>query len=371
MAESSCVHGLRHQARCLTSVKASTEESQFLVGTVGTKDNGVCLLKYDDEQAEVKSIMYAHADEVWDIASCPADENLFFTVHSRVSENPRQKKVTLWRKPVWSQENDTSLVKVTRLEQEGIKRVLWDPVKENQRVVSFDPTHIRLHDLDPVSTTVSLDVSQTFASDPNSPSLREIQNAVWSPHEAAVVAVGDQCLAGWDLRSGESQFVRQKAHKSTIRTVDYNANKPHHVATGGDDAEVRIWDIRHLGEPIMTVSGHTHWVWSVAFNTFHDQLLLTSSSDTLVNLHNVVSVSSASYLRNEQVSDSTDADADAYWNSYTPTDGLICTYDQHEDSVYSAVWSPADTWTFASLSYAGRIVISQVPPDERFKIMGV
>ncbi|KAI9019523.1 WD40-repeat-containing domain protein [Phycomyces nitens] len=369
MAESSCVHGLRHQARCLTSVKASTEESQFLVGTVGAKDNGVCLLKYDDEQAQVKSTMYAHADEVWDIASCPANEDLFFTTHSQVSSNPRQRKATLWRKPEWSREGDTSLVKVISLEQEGIKRVLWDPIKENNKVVSLDPTHIRLHDLDHVSTIVDVDVGQTFESNPHSPSLDGIQNAVWNPHGPDVVAVGAQCLAGWDLRSKKSQFVRKDAHKSTIRAVDYNANKPFHVATGGDDAEVRIWDIRHLDEPIMVVSGHTHWVWSVAFNTFHDQLLLTSSSDTLVNLHNVVSVSSASYLRNEQASDS--IDTDAYWNSYTPTDGLICTFDQHEDSVYSAVWSPADTWTFASLSYAGRIVISQAPPNERFKIMGV
>jgi WD40 repeat protein len=59
------------------------------------------------------------------------------------------------------------------------------------------------------------------------------------------------------------------------------------------------------------------------------------------------------------------------FSSYKPTDGLICTYDQHEDSVYAVEWSPADTWTFASLSYAGRIIINQVPTGEKFKILGV
>jgi WD40 repeat protein len=58
-------------------------------------------------------------------------------------------------------------------------------------------------------------------------------------------------------------------------------------------------------------------------------------------------------------------------NSSKPTDGLICTFDQHEDSVYKVAWSPADTWTFASISYAGRVVISQVPTEEKFKILGV
>jgi WD40 repeat protein len=57
--------------------------------------------------------------------------------------------------------------------------------------------------------------------------------------------------------------------------------------------------------------------------------------------------------------------------SNKPTDGLIYTYDQHEDSVYKVAWSPADTWTFASISYAGRVVISQVPTNEKFKILGV
>lgn len=64
-------------------------------------------------------------------------------------------------------------------------------------------------------------------------------------------------------------------------------------------------------------------------------------------------------------------DADVSFYRHHPTDGLICTFDQHEDSVYSVAWSPADTWTFASLSYAGRVVISQVPVEEKFKILGV
>lgn len=58
-----------------------------------------------------------------------------------------------------------------------------------------------------------------------------------------------------------------------------------------------VWDVRQLKKPILDIgSSHSHWIWSVAFNKLQDQLLLTSSSDTLVNLHNAVSISSASYL---------------------------------------------------------------------------
>lgn len=52
-----------------------------------------------------------------------------------------------------------------------------------------------------------------------------------------------------------------------------------------------------------------------------------------------------------------------------PKDEVICTYEEHEDSVYSAVWSAADAWVFASLSYDGRLVINHVPSQEKFAIL--
>ena len=50
-------------------------------------------------------------------------------------------------------------------------------------------------------------------------------------------------------------------------------------------------------------------------------------------------------------------------------DGVIQLYDDHEDSVYVAEWSSADPWTFASLSYDGRLVVNQVPRNIKFKII--
>jgi hypothetical protein len=82
MSENSSVFGLRHQARCLAPVTNSTENSEFLVGTVGGKENVVCLLSYDDDEAIITPTFYQHAEEVWDIVSCPTDKNMLFTCHS-------------------------------------------------------------------------------------------------------------------------------------------------------------------------------------------------------------------------------------------------------------------------------------------------
>jgi WD40 repeat protein len=152
---------------------------------------------------------------------------------------------------------------------------------------------------------LSIDTKSIFKDGIDVAYMRQLENIVWNPHQPEVVTVGGNNLSGWDLRSGKTSFQRDEAHKSTIRAVDYNPNKPYHIVTGGDDALVHIWDARHLKEPLINIESHTHWVWSVAFNQLQDQLLLSSGSDTLVNLHNTISVSSASYLE-----DSSDDDDD-------------------------------------------------------------
>ncbi|KAI9472387.1 MAG: WD40-repeat-containing domain protein [Benjaminiella poitrasii] len=383
MTESSSVFGLRHQARCLTAVTSSDEQSKFLAGTVGAKDNVVCLLEYDDDNGAIKPTMYSHPEEVWNITSCPRDEDLFFTCHSPVSSNPMKRKATLWRKPVIddsineANRNDQryALDPIVTLDNEGIKKVLWNPLEQNKQIIFIDTNRVYLSSLHDslCESILTIDVSPIW-TDSNSPSLRQLQSAVWNPHQPEIATVGGQSLSGWDLRSGKSSFHQSEAHKSTVRAVDYNPNKPYCIVTGGDDAVVSIWDIRQLKkEPTMQLENHTHWVWSVAFNKLQDQLLLTSGSDALVHLHNVYSVSSASYLDDSSDNESADDKSDTSNSSRSskPVDGLVRTYDQHEDSVYKVVWSPADTWTFASVSYAGRVVISQVPTDEKFKILGV
>ncbi|CAO3644199.1 unnamed protein product [Cunninghamella blakesleeana] len=312
--DNSCVYGLRHQTRCLTPVTASTGSSQFLVGTVGAKDNIVCLLEYDDENNSITPTLFDHQEEIWDLVSCPTNEDLLLTCHSIASDRASDKKITLWKKSIL-EKNHGELEPLVEFEHPGHK-TLWDN-KNDSQIVSLNNNHIHLSSLDTSSmslkNTLSIDTSTIYTNDTRLSSIQHLQNAVWNPHDAEIVTVGGQCIAGWDIRSNKKSFSRDQAHASTIRAIDYNANKPFHIATGGDDSKINIWDVRSMNQPLMVVEGHTHWVWSVAFNKFHDQLLLTSSSDTLVNLQNVISVSSASYLEHEnEQNDDQDGDEN-YW----------------------------------------------------------
>ncbi|KAJ2887186.1 Protein tssc1 [Coemansia asiatica] len=169
------------------------------------------------------------------------------------------------------------------------------------------------------------------------------------------------------------------AHSAKIRTLDHNPNLPYIVATAGDDGHVRVWDTRVPTAALMEIANHSHWVYSVAFNPNHDQLLLSAGADGLVNLESVVSVSSAHVVAHHAEETSEDAESDVssdYSNQGgsdiglgQATDGLVAQFDDHETSVYAARWSLADPWIFASLSFDGRMVINSVPREEKYKIL--
>jgi len=150
---------------------------------------------------------------------------------------------------------------------------------------------------------------------------------------------------------------------------------------------------------------HTHWVRTSKYNPFHDQLVLSAGSDAAVDLWRISSISSAPLLEmdgdddddddnsdnsnsnsnsNNSNSDDDDNDNDNSspkstnrkrnsrnrHASETALDTLITRFDEaHEESVYSVAWSVAEAWTFASLSYDGRMVVNTVPSAEKYKIL--
>eukprot|EP01107_Rhizomastix_libera_P017903 TRINITY_DN8832_c0_g1_i1.p1 TRINITY_DN8832_c0_g1~~TRINITY_DN8832_c0_g1_i1.p1 ORF type:complete len:225 (+),score=49.39 TRINITY_DN8832_c0_g1_i1:120-794(+) len=171
-----------------------------------------------------------------------------------------------------------------------------------------------------------------------------------SPLVAQVAAVAhEHSVTGFDFRQGKSCFQIPNAHgPGLVRCLDFNPNKLHFMVTGGDDCKVKFWDCRQPAYPVQVMSGHTHWVWNTKYNPHHDELVISSGSDGKVILWNLASISSI------EVSDST----------RLPDDGAIKVFEDHEESVYGLAWGPSlasSTWSFASLSYDGRIVINSVP----------
>ena len=98
---------------------------------------------------------------------------------------------------------------------------------------------------------------------------------MWDPHNKHTCVAA----AGNDIKILNTQnncitMSIKGAHGRSIYDVDYNPNKPNIIVTSGDDNKIKYWDLRNPSRPLKTLAGHHHWVWSVKYNPFHDQLLI-------------------------------------------------------------------------------------------------
>jgi WD40 repeat protein len=187
----------------------------------------------------------------------------------------------------------------------------------------------------------------------------------------------------------------ENAHNQLVRDIDFNPNKPYILVSSGDDGKTKFWDVRKPTECLKILNDHSHWyvhhvfiifkigyliyqyliisrVWGVRYNPFHDQLLLTCSSDNRVVLNSIPSISSEPYktsVLESQGEEQQQSGGYSAENRVTQVDKLVKVYEDHEDSVYAVEWSVADPWIFASLSYDGRLVINKVPREEKYNIL--
>ncbi|KAI9101004.1 protein TSSC1 [Phlyctochytrium arcticum] len=380
MDSEGCVYGLEHQARCLRAQLSESDRTRFYVGTQILKEaNELRLLDFDEDDNVITSQRYPHQHEIRAMAPSPLDAEHIITTWKNGC-NPTSS--TLWRMSAPEIEENGRLKNksvgtldpITQLETDDtgdVFDVMWEPLRSESTAALVNGHSIKIYSLNGSDSRASPS-SIIHIPTPDEQEPRSISRAAWDPHNTDLFAVAKRSdVYGWDTRSKSVSYHIRKAHAGIVRDLSFNSNKPHQLATSGDDCKVRFWDTRNCETPIKEISNHSHWVWSISFNHFHDQMFISSGSDCMVNLHSVVSISSAP--RSDDSSEDEDGDSrladsrDEFGEK--PTDGVIAVYEQHEDSVYVCEWSAADPWIFASLSYDGRIAINVVPREHKYKVI--
>ena len=177
----------------------------------------------------------------------------------------------------------------------------------------------------------------------------------------------------WDLRTMQMTAQTSGAHRMPARDVSFAPRSEHIIVSGGDDCKLRVWDTRMIAkgsEALLELGGHSHWVWKAQFNPQYDQLVASSSSDSLVNLYHIPrTMSATSFVDQDQhVAASLEGGRGAGGRG-GEMDGKVFTFDDHEDSVYGLSWSHVEPWLLASLSYDGRFAVNKVPKNIKYNIL--
>ena len=348
------VFGLKYQARCLCNVPADLDTNTFFVGTHNLlNENEFYILVYnEDDQRLFCQNIYTHRPEIWGLSACPWKSSLFASSYHIGGVF----QASLWRIPSM----DGDIGDAENLEEsctlkghDGVLNGLhWGSPENRKNMITVDQACIRLWDVH-AATSEAQPTQTVHLGD-----LQRLVCSAWDPRdENRVYAASEKSVDTVDIRAGKVVQTLSQPHPFGTRTLDCNPNVPGQIVTAGDDLKIRFWDTRKLTEPLLCLpSAHSHWISSVSYNPSYDQLVLTSSSDSLVNLFNVRSVSSA---------------AEEESATSGETGGLATSVDKHEESVYSACWSSASAWVFASLSYDGRVLVHQVDSAIKFPVLGV
>ena len=389
--ESPLIYGLEFQSRSLCSSSNGENSSfvRFLVGTQSLKnENQIHLLEYLEESNSLSKAVFRHSSgEVWHISTHPKHSNLITTCYSSQSQTFAGKvenHCSLWSLPIdmskpLSDDDSTptpQLQKVVDLEPTGAESIgrtaVWHP-EDGHQIISLTENKLFLWDIESHKnvSTINADFNVNTKS---SNRFNKITTFRWSPHSncGLIGIANSNYIYAKDLRvkssSNSIAWSIPNSHSQLVRDLDFNPNAQYYLSSCGDDCETRFWDVRNTTEPVLSMTNHSHWVWSVRYNLFHDQLLLTSSSDSRVVLIRAVSVASQPFghlLEDEIIDD----ESNTISKTVSPTDAVIATFEEHEDSVYAVEWSVSDPWIFASLSYDGRLVINKVPKTEKFNIL--
>ncbi|XP_064605397.1 EARP-interacting protein homolog [Liolophura sinensis] len=379
--EAPVIYGLEFQARALSAQVAETDSIRFLVGTQSLRaENQVHHIDFDDENNVINKNVFMHREgEIWHLSSCTFDKNLLTTCYNKTSDAKTEIQAAVWRLPsdfdTSSSDDSTTNIQPLELvchlnsdEFGDMKSILWHPTGDSKAALGIADGHILLWDVDSHSATAKLKDSASLEGKGHP----KLTSGKWNPHHncSQIATANDTTIRGWDLRSMHVVYTIENAHGQLVRDIDFNPNKQYYLSSCGDDCRVRFWDVRNPSEPLKVLSDHSHWVWSVRYNHFHDQLVLSASSDSRVVLNNVVTLSSEPFGHLVEEDDNSEDEEEVKEGTREPIeDSVLATYEEHEDSVYAVEWSTADPWVFVSLSYDGRVVINRVPRAEKYKIL--
>jgi len=365
---SGLIYGLEFQCRALASLESDDDAVRFVVGTQGPRaSNQIHKLQLceDDSPNLTKKIWNHPQGEIWQLSANRCDHELICARYTNLeSDGSLKQGANVYR---LNDNDDMTLNSEYSIDCKDLSHISWMPGDASKLMVLAE-NRLQLHDIQGKEDPVAQGKLEGKG-------FNELTYGTWNPHQNCqqYATVNEYHVRGWDIKSMKQAWTFESPGNQVVRCIDFNPNKQYYLVSSGDDAALRFWDTRNLKRALAVRNDHSHWVWSVRYNQYHDQLVLSSSSDGHVVLASMASISSEPHghlIEEEDDLDGSDGDG-ADDKEPSLEDGKIKTFDDHEDSVYCVEWSATDPWVFASLSYDGRLVINHVPRSIKFRILNL
>jgi len=116
-----------------------------------------------------------------------------------------------------------------------------------------------------------------------------IEDLQWSPVEKTVFAStgSDGHVRIWDTRQQKRQpALGVRASDVDVNVMSWNTRAPHLLATGHDDGQFSVWDLRTFtkGQPVANFGFHKQAITSIEWNPNDESVLALGSEDSTVSL---------------------------------------------------------------------------------------
>lgn len=336
---SASAYGLDLQARSLCplyhSSLNSSECHRFLIGTASSStENKIHLLEYQDDTKSLEcATVWSHNDPITGLWCSPS-----LTSDTLLAVSGIQ-KLEIFR----LSDNLMSEPKCILTLKKSYNRVLWDldGLQNEFKAVQQN-----------VLSTVSLEASKLGAETVNFTSKSgKIRCAAMAPYDPTLclVSCDEEGLQLVDLRTKKSSpFANTKhCHGFGYTTaVDFDRAKPGQFISAGTDGYVYVHDIRYnttcAAATVREIKAHEHTINGCLFNPFHNDLVLSCSSDQTMKLWDMEHGGEAKCLR--RLAD-------------------------FGDSVVALCWSSTSPWVFAGLSFNGKLLVDTVPNEKKMSIL--
>ncbi|MGL5062810.1 MAG: WD40 repeat domain-containing protein, partial [Microcoleus sp.] len=248
----------------------------------------------------------------------------------------------------WDTDSGHSL-KVLRGHTQSIWSLAWSP--DGQTLASSDDRAIRLWNLDRAQPAAALRGHS-----------ESIWSAAWSPDGQTLASSSADCtIRLWDAKNGRCEKTLL-GHHHWVRFIAWSpipllsplakggTEGGYILASCGTDLTIGLWDA-HTGQCLNILSGHTGWVWSVAWSP-DGKTLASCSTDRTIALWNVSSGECLQVLSGhtswvwsiawspdgKTLASSSDDRTVCLWNASNGK--CLQRLTGHDDSVRSIAWSP-------------------------------